>query len=406
MNAQKKIKVIDSVFFTNEIDYLLFRFTELNDSVDMFVILEQSTDYKGLPIVSEFERNIEKFEQWKEKIIHIKSNIPSDDDMEEIFNLHDIKNLDLVRDSKDSFRIKQLHDLKSKLDSLELSFDDIIMVSNIDEIPVVPPMSVLQPYLTFDPVIFSQKDFIWSKDFCKLENHSGTLCFSYSHLVIKTSLFTSCLSKSHNLKSELSRINSGYRFSYFNSIEENVKEISQKYNRQDLDSIESLVTNGRNNLFYYNLPSQSNPRPLKKYVGELPKNIDMLNSQSIGRVAPKKHLVIIGIDTYQDINAEEFESISIVTHTNIVSTEKYKQVHDNIKIHYIQIPNEIYYDVFLNNNTLEDFQKIYFLNEIKKIITLQFPLDIDIFEFYFSGKKISYPWSIIKDRFIYDLLHN
>jgi len=44
MDIQKKIKVVDSVFFIDEIDYLLFRFTELDESVDVFVILESSDD--------------------------------------------------------------------------------------------------------------------------------------------------------------------------------------------------------------------------------------------------------------------------------------------------------------------------------------------------------------------------
>jgi hypothetical protein len=97
--------------------------------------------------------------------------------------------------------------------------------------------------------------------------------------------------------------------------------------------------------------------------------------------------------------------VSIISHTTSIDTEPYKQVSDNVKIHYIQIPNINYYDVLIEDNNLKNFQKMYVLNEIKSVLISLHPLDIDIFEFYFAGKTISYPWSIIKDNFIYDLLH-
>jgi hypothetical protein len=205
MGRQKKIKVIDSVFFTDEIDYLLFRFTELNDYVDLFIVLESLVDYNGSSRISVFEKHKDKFEFWKEKIIHIKSDAPSDEEMKEILYHHKIEKLNIIKDSKDKFNIKQIYDLKVILDSFDLSFDDVIMLSNIDEIPVVPPIDILQNHLSFGPLFFSQKDFIWSKDFCKLENHLGTLCLSYSHLVTGNMMFILHLSKNDNDKAKITR---------------------------------------------------------------------------------------------------------------------------------------------------------------------------------------------------------
>jgi len=73
MNIEKKFKVVDSVFFNGEIDYLQFRFTELNNMVDFFIILEITGENEKTSL---FESNIEKFELWKDKIIHIKSTHP------------------------------------------------------------------------------------------------------------------------------------------------------------------------------------------------------------------------------------------------------------------------------------------------------------------------------------------
>jgi hypothetical protein len=401
MDIQKKIKVVDSVFFSDEIDYLLFRFTELDESVDVFVILESSDDSN---IISEFEKNIHKFEKWKEKIIHIKSTIPSQEEIDEIFYHHDIKNLNLINTPSDYILIKLLYDFKIKLNSLQLNFEDIIMISNIDEFPVVPSIDILQNYLSFEPIVFSQKDFVWTKDFCSSKNHQGTLCFSFSHLVTNNLLFTLNLSKKHDSKLELSEINFGYRFAYFSSIEETLKIISRKYNQLELNEIQSLIVDSRNNLLYFNIQSQSNLVPLKKYFGELPKNIDMLNNQTIGRDYPKKHFVVINDDELY-CNEDIFDSISIIKSSNNISSKNLTKDSDKIITHFIVLPKEKYYDILIKENNLENFQEMYFFNEIKKILVLQFPLDIDIFVFNYNGISLTYSWSEIKNNFIYDLLN-
>jgi hypothetical protein len=404
MSRQKKIKVIDTVFFTDEIDYLLFRLTELNDYVDMFIILEPLVDYDGLSRISLFETHIEKFEFCKNKITHIKSTYPSDEDIKQIIFYHKLQKLNNIEDSKNKLYIKQLHDLKVSLDSFDLSFDDIMMLSNIDELPVVPPIDILQNYLSFGPLIFSQKDFIWSKDFCKLENHLGTLCFSYSHLVTSNMMFNMNLSKNDNEKAKITPINFGYRFSYFNSIQESVKKISEKYNQEDLESIEKVINSSRDNLIYYDLSTQSNPKPLKKYFGDLPLNIDMLNSQPIGRITPKEHFIVINDeDLYYDGNI--FDSISIIKSTDDISSKKFVKISEKVSVHFIVLPKEKYYDILIKENNLKNFQEMYFLNEIKKILVLQFPLDIDIFIFKYNGILLTYTWSEIKNNFIYDLLN-
>jgi len=81
MNIEKKYKVIDTVFFEGEIDYLLFRFTELSDSVDFFIVLESLSE-DG---ISSFENHKEKFSQWKDKIIYIKTVTPSEDKVQQLF---------------------------------------------------------------------------------------------------------------------------------------------------------------------------------------------------------------------------------------------------------------------------------------------------------------------------------
>jgi hypothetical protein len=163
MNIEKNFKVIDSVFFNGEINYLKFRFTELNDSVTNFIVLESLTDDGE----SEFEKNLDKFLKWEHKIIHIKSTPPTKEELDKISSEIYYFGLDKSNNVLDLLKCKQIYDLSKCLHNLNLSFDDIIMVSEIDEFPMAPPMDILQSYLSFEPVVFSQKYFIWSKDFIK-----------------------------------------------------------------------------------------------------------------------------------------------------------------------------------------------------------------------------------------------
>lgn len=407
MNIQKKIKLIDSVFFIDDIDYLLFRFTELNNSVDAFIILEPLVDFFGNKRLSFFEKNIDKFKMWENKIIHIKSNFPSENELNIIFENHpSLGNIISEKKFNDILKIKQIYDLNTKLHSLNLNFDDIILLSKIDEFPIVPPIEILQTYLSFDPLFFSQKDFIWTKDFINTKNHLGTLCLSYSQIITTDSIFLLSLTKRTKNLLGISSINCGYKFSYFNSIEETLDKIIRNGNTNDVFKLKNDIIKSRDELLYIDFENNQESTPLKEYFGELPENINMLDSQKIGRIIPKKHLVIVGIDASRELSTDDFESVSIITHTTNLSTKEYRDITDNIKIHYILIPTQKYYDVFVNENTLENFQKMYFLNEIKKILILHYPLDIDIFEFYVGGRLLSYTWSQIKNEFIYDLLEN
>lgn len=401
MNKRKKIKVIDSVFFNGEIDFLLFRFKELNDSVDLFIVLESLLDLNGNEKPSVFKQNKDIFSDWENKIIHIKTSIPSESEIIQVLQQHQLSKLNSINGFNDTFRIKQLHDLVQSLTPLDLSFDDIIMVSNIDEIPVLPEIDLLLSYLSFEPVLFSQKDFIWTTDFVKLENHLGTSCFSYSQIITSSVLFTLHISKSRQSKIELTPINLGYRFSYFIPSEEAINQLSLHH---DVDTVKRVVEDSRNNLVYYNMTTLSDKRPLKKYDGELPKHIHMLSSQKIGRTTPKHHLVTFNIDSLHS-TSENFDSILIIKPSDDISKPSVGPSSENTEIHFIYIPNKKYYDVFVEENTLESFQKMYFFNESKKILQTKLPLDIDVFTFIHKGKEMSYSWGEIKNRFIYDLLN-
>jgi hypothetical protein len=122
---------------------------------------------------------------------------------------------------------------------------------------------------------------------------------------------------------------------------------------------------------------------LIEYDGELPKNIELIQSQKIGRDFSKKYTVTL--------NYNKVES----TFSLNVHYEENNQFD-------ILLPTSKYYDVLVEDNTLENFQKMYGVNEIKKIISSYSPSSRDVFKFVNDGKFIEYSWAELKNEFIYD----
>ena len=114
----KKHKIIDTIFLYDEIDMLLFRFTELNEYVDHFIVMESNIDFLGNLKPFFFLENQNLFENWKDKITYLPT---SDITLESISLLHDEmkknrynRNLTLSI-NRDNIQFAQLNNLKNQL---------------------------------------------------------------------------------------------------------------------------------------------------------------------------------------------------------------------------------------------------------------------------------------------------
>ena len=133
----KKHKIIDTIFLYDEIDMLLFRFTELNEYVDHFIVMESNIDFLGNLKPFFFLENQNLFENWKDKITYLPT---SDITLESISLLHDEmkknrynRNLTLSI-NRDNIQFAQLNNLKNHLLSTDLYFEDLIsFVSDLNE---------------------------------------------------------------------------------------------------------------------------------------------------------------------------------------------------------------------------------------------------------------------------------
>lgn len=110
-------RVFDCFPFFNELDLLEMRLSELENVVDYFVISELPVTHKGDPKPLYFAENKDRFAKWKDKIIHVvRTDYPLDPDpwSRERFQRDACKDALIPYSPKD---------------------DDIVMISDCDEIP-------------------------------------------------------------------------------------------------------------------------------------------------------------------------------------------------------------------------------------------------------------------------------
>lgn len=111
------MKIIDTFIFYNEIEILQARLMELYNIVDYFILVEGTLTFTGNKKPLYYNDNKELFSKYNDKIIHIIV-----DDFPETTNPWDRER-------------HQRRCINRGIEKLELLDDDIIIISDVDEIP-------------------------------------------------------------------------------------------------------------------------------------------------------------------------------------------------------------------------------------------------------------------------------
>ena len=404
----KKHKIIDAVFFYDELDMLTFRLTELNEHVDQFIIMESGIDFIGNSKPLIFKENEHLFEKWKDKISYLSFNELSSSELEildKVIKKNTLPISNFVKETnRTNIQLYLLILLHNSLLSSDLYMEDIVMISDIDEIPDLSKLSEVIDKISFFPVLLRQKNFIWSTKFINTNPNLGTTCHQFASLIKNVSVFLSSYFKRGIVNlSRFEIVDSGYHFSHFYDFNKTVDKL--KLINPSLSS--HVIENSWSNLLSIPTNEDNDVYNLTEYDGELPKNIELLNSQPIGREEIKKHFV--AINSTIEVSEKYFEqfgdSIYLINFVNDSQISFKVELSDKITQYNILIPNSKYYDILIEENTFENFQKMFGINEIKKILSSGHPLNKDLFLF-FNGEKpgtlLGIPWGELKDGFIYD----
>ena len=383
-----KHKIIDCFLFYNELDMLEFRLTELNEHVDYFIILDSDFDFAGNKKDSMFELNKNRFDSWKEKIIRIDCPELT----VELFNqintekYTQYKNLSTDIINKDNIIFYMMIKLIETLPQLELDFEDIIMFSDIDEIPDFTTLDLIGDYLLFNSIILRQKRFFWTTKYIDKDLSFGTSCHQYTKISRNPLVLDHFYKLKSNKKfSNNTFLDSGWHFSHFEDLGNLHKKLELINNREY--SLKDLKLK-MNNLTPIKHPDLRDEYSLMNYEGNLPKNVHLLPEQPVRRnwkrdILIKTENITNDGDFFQTINAS-------------FATDTINKIDENT----IVLPKNILYGDY---TSLEEFQKTYGYNELKKIIKSLYLLNEDIITFDFGEPK-SFTWLEIKHKYISDLI--
>ena len=199
--------------YFNEKDIAYLRIKELYDAVDYFIINESEQTHQGQPKELNFWKD-ERLNQFKNKIIY--SPILLDKRFESIY-------LKFFPDWKKRVEDEQRARLFEQVEKLNLEDEDMVMISDCDEIP---NKNVFNEMKKYNVVALNQMFFVHYIDVYTNKNVTGTVALKYKDLKnINIQTNNMGLQIARRDKDFIPRIeNGGWHYSYMGG----AKTVSQK----------------------------------------------------------------------------------------------------------------------------------------------------------------------------------
>lgn len=216
------MKIVDTFMLNGELDMLEFRLEYLYDHVDHFVIVESTVTHRGVPKTTYYSLYKDRFEKYQDKIFHIlTTDIPKKLD-------GDVLSKNLMCDGDDYVYREQLQRSKilDGLRELELDYEDIVLVSNIDEVPSVQSFKKLPQFLSISPLKYKQKWLVWNHTMKRRKKWQGTSAFYYTHLIQNPDEINLIrLVDTDEYPNEYFTLESGWHFNWFGNVESFITKI-------------------------------------------------------------------------------------------------------------------------------------------------------------------------------------
>ncbi|MEG4330949.1 tetratricopeptide repeat protein [Microcoleus sp. AT9_A2] len=172
LEAERKLpRIYDCFPFFNEIDILKIRIEELKDVVDKFVLVEATKTHSGRPKPLYYQEFSHEFAEYQDKIIH---HIV--DDMPEVENNNRWPLENYQRDC-----------IGRVLAAIKCNDEDIILVSDVDEIPRKEKISEAVELLSKNEyVIFCHDMYRYDLEQFESEWWCGTVACKYKEVKVRT----------------------------------------------------------------------------------------------------------------------------------------------------------------------------------------------------------------------------
>jgi hypothetical protein len=312
-------KTFDSFMFKGELDLLEFRLTELDPFVDVFIISEFNSNKKN----SIFIQNKTRFNKWRKKISHIFVTEES-----------------------------CLNKITAEFVNHSPDFDDILLVSEINEVPDLRKKDEITKELKYGSILLQHQNFVWNIDHIDNLFIDGTFMIAFNSILVDKEILNKTYSKKYNLKSGgIQRIKNGWKFSNFKLDDEFRQQIDDKLPPVEVDPITTYM--------------------LAEHNGdiELPVNTKLLPYNQIGRYLPKKHLFLVESDEPESLEMLEnqYSSVTIITFSNNLNEIIGEKITDKTTNNVLYLPETLLY-----TDELLRFQSQYKMNEVKRMFSTVF----------------------------------
>jgi beta-1,4-mannosyl-glycoprotein beta-1,4-N-acetylglucosaminyltransferase len=224
--------VIDTFIFYNELELLEFRLKELDEYVDYFVLVESKKAHSGNNKELYFDNNKNLFDKYLNKIIHI-----IDDDLESVSN---VTHLDNFKNTPARIREEnQRNSILKGLNKLDLNDEDIIIISDADEI--INPNVIIE-YINKDfNILALEQDFY----FYNL-NYKYPKIWTFPK-VVKYKILKSSTPEDIRILVDGEIVkNGGWHFSYFfgpKNISDKIKNFSHQEFNNDIYTNDEYINN-------------------------------------------------------------------------------------------------------------------------------------------------------------------
>jgi len=205
------MKIVDCFIFYNELDMLNFRLEYLYDTVDHFVLVEMYKTHSGNPKPYYFNENKNRFAKYLDKIVHVMVDTDYIPLLESKLKFG-IKKFNL---SNNILR-EQYHrnQIRTGIDRLTLNDNDIVIVSDLDEIPDRNTLNELK-ISGLNGIYYLNQDMYYYNLNCKLQQPwTHAKIMQYLHLKHSTSIQ---LLRVHTF-TPLNKPG-GWHFSYFGNVD-------------------------------------------------------------------------------------------------------------------------------------------------------------------------------------------
>ena len=373
---------------------LKLRLNLLDSEVDSFIIIEMEQDFKlqkkqNFLNLNELQElvSLEKIKLLK--IPHLNAEIVLQtyrtfgkktwiDSVQELgLTIHDLKRYSLCK-------------LSEFLSNQDFLWDDLIFLSDVDEILDLSNLEKMKNLLKYGPVSCKNQNYIWSDEFKLSLKHDGSILFTFAQLVSNKNIFEKYFRK-NTFRSNTNCVSAGWHLSHFYDIDRTLNKMNllhhKKISKVDLIKSISNLQHPIKNIFGVH-------ENLTENEDVLPFDTRLLPKQYLGGKKTKKILINM-IGTFNS-DSNYFDSIYNFNIENkfLPKSEIYKKSHDYFVL------NEI--PTFLKNKSL--------LN--KDIVCVILKSDVSMSDLeknhpYIDDKKrfVIFDWKTIKNNILSDLIY-